>query len=316
MSITFGVSLPSRGLLASPDNLKTTALLVDKFQYESGWVSDHIVIPRSIDSKYPYSSTGASPFSEDQPYFEPISALNFLAGCTNRLKLGTHVLIVPYRNPVLTAKMLATLDYLSEGRLIVGVGVGWMKEEFEALGLDHYAARGIKTDEYLSIYKSVWMDEPSMYNGTDYAIDNVGFSPKPFQTPHPPLWIGGHSKPALRRAAKFGDAWMPIGQRPPAILDPNELSEKYKLIQEMAVDNGRSENSVDLCFSSTISFRDEPDSRDHMMTGIPEQIAADIRLYQDVGVQNFILSFNSEDITELHECIQRFAEDVISLIPR
>ena len=109
---------------------------------------------------------------------------------------------------------------------------------------------------------------------------------------------------------------MPIGQRPPAILDPHELSEKYKLIQEMAVDNGRSENSVDLCFSSTISFRDEPDSRDHMMTGIPEQIAADIRLYQDVGVQNFILSFNSEDITELHECIQRFAEDVISLIPR
>ena len=160
------------------------------------------------------------------------------------------------------------------------------------------------------------MDEPNMYTGTDYLIENVGFSPKPIQTPHPPLWIGGHSKPALRRAAKFGDAWMPIGQRPPAILDPKELSEKYKQIQEMAVSNGRKEDSVDLCFSSTITFSNEPEDRDNMMTGIPEQIAADIRLYQDVGVENFILSFNTEDITELHECIQKFAEDVISLVPR
>lgn len=316
MSITFGVSLPSRGNLASPDNLKTTALLVDKFLYESGWVSDHIVIPRNIDSKYPYSATGASPFSEDQPYFEPISALNFLAGCTTRLKLGTHVLIVPYRNPVLSAKMLATLDFLSNGRLIVGVGVGWMKEEFEALGLNYYEDRGAKTDEYLSIYKSVWTDDPSLYDGSDYSIDNCGFSPKPIQNPHPPIWVGGHSQPALRRAAKFGDAWMPIGQRPPAILAPEELSEKYKQIQEMAMLNGRKEGSVDLCFSSTINFAGSPDDRQNMMSGIPEQIAADIRLYQDVGVKNFILSFNSTDINDLHECIQKFSEDVISLMPR
>ena len=123
--------------------------------------------------------------------------------------------------------MLATLDFLSNGRLIVGVGVGWMKEEFEALGLNYYEDRGAKTDEYLSIYKSVWTDDPSLYDGSDYSIDNCGFSPKPIQNPHPPIWVGGHSQPALRRAAKFGDAWMPIGKRPPAILAPEELSEKY-----------------------------------------------------------------------------------------
>jgi probable F420-dependent oxidoreductase len=315
MGITYGVSLPSRGLLATPDNLMSTAMLIEKYHFDSGWVSDHIVIPKHIESKYPYSPTGASPFIDDQPYFEPISTLNFLAGCTNKIKLGTHVLIVPYRNPVLTAKMLSSLDALSKGRLIVGVGVGWMEEEFEALGLDTYKNRGRITDEYLTMYKQIWTGHQSENHSELYKIQNSTFTPAPDQKPHPPIWVGGHSKAAIRRAAQFGDAWMPIGGRPPSILEPIELAHKYAELNKYLNLYNKPQDSVELCFSSTVTLSNDPEARHSMMCGIPEQVASDIRSYQDVGVRNFIFSFNGTNITQLHENIQRFSEEVLSLIP-
>ncbi len=134
MPVTFGCSLPSRGPMSSPESLRSLAQRSEDLGFDSIWVSDHIILPRQVESFYPYAADGVATFKPDESYYEPLAALNFLAGCTQRVRLGTHVLILPYRNPVLTAKILATLDELSGGRVILGAAVGWMEEELLALG--------------------------------------------------------------------------------------------------------------------------------------------------------------------------------------
>ena len=315
MPITFGCKLPSRGNMASPENLTSLALRAEDLGFDSVWVSDHIILPREVESFYPYASDGVATFTPDEPYYEPISTLNFLAGATNSIRLGTHVLIVPYRNPVLTAKMLSTLDVLSNGRLVVGAGVGWMREEFEALGLDYFTQRGAVTDEYLEIFNELWTNKTPMYDGNFFSIDGGGFLPKPIQKPRPPLWIGGHSKPALRRAAQYGDGWMPIGLRPPAILEPTELYEKIESLKELTVAYGRPEDSVTPCFSTHIALTNKPPKSRTLMQGIPEQIAADIRQYQDSGVKNFIFDFAVTTLADQLEAMEKFSREVITLIP-
>ena len=315
MPVTFGCSLPSRGAMASPDNLRNLAQRAEDLSFDHVWVSDHIIIPHEVASFYPYAADGVAPFQRDNTYFEPLAALNFLAGCTTRVRLGTHVLILPYRNPVLTAKILATLDVLSGGRLILGAGVGWMEEEFQALGLDTYAQRGAVTNEYIRIFKELWTSDHPEFHGEHYAISEAGFLPKPVQKPHPPIWIGGHTNPAIRRAATLGDGWMPIGLRPPAILEPEELAEKIARLRRISARAGRAENAVDLVFSTDCVFQDEPDAHRRMVSGRPEQIAADLRQYQDLGVQHFILSFPAGSAAEQQEAMERFAREVMPLIP-
>ena len=183
MPVTFGCSMPSRGPMSSPDSLRSLAQRAEALAYDSIWVSDHIVLPRQVASFYPYAENGVATFTPDQPYYEPIATLNFLAGCTQRVRLGTHVLIIPYRNPVTTAKQLSTLDVLSGGRVILGAGVGWMEEEFQALGLDTYAQRGAVTDEYLQLYKELWTKEFPEFQGEHFQISGAGFEPKPVQKP-------------------------------------------------------------------------------------------------------------------------------------
>ena len=315
MPVTFGCSLPSRGAMASPDNLRNLAQRAEDLSFDHVWVSDHIIIPHEVASFYPYAADGVAPFQRDNTYFEPLAALNFLAGCTTRVRLGTHVLILPYRNPVLTAKILATLDVLSGGRLILGAGVGWMEEEFQALGLDTYAQRGAVTNEYIRIFKELWTSDHPEFHGEHYAISEAGFLPKPIQKPHPPIWIGGHTNPAIRRAATLGDGWMPIGLRPPAILEPEELAEKIARLRRISARAGRAENAVDLVFSTDCVFQDEPDAHRRMVSGRPEQIAADLRQYLDLGVQHFILSFPAGSAAEQQEAMERFAREVMPLIP-
>ena len=315
MAITFGCSLPSRGPMASPDALRSLAQRAEDLNFDSVWVSDHIILPREVESFYPYSADGVATFNAEQPYYDAIAALNFLAGCTHRVRLGTHVLILPYRNPVVTAKMLATLDVLSQGRLILGAGVGWMEEEFQALGLDTFAQRGAVTNEYIRLFKELWTAEQPEFHGEFYDVSGAGFLPKPVQKPHPPVWIGGHTGPAIRRAAELGDGWMPIGLRPPAILEPEELSEKIARLKRLTVRAGRAEDAVELCFSTDITFEPAAGMDRRMMTGRPEQIAADLRLYQDLGVVNFIFSFPADSVDGQREAMEQFSREVMPLIP-
>ena len=316
MPTTFGTSLPSRGDMASPENLRTLAQRAESLGFDSVWVSDHIILPRKVDSFYPYAADGVATFQPDEDYYEPLAALNFLAGCTQKIRLGTHVLILPYRNPVLTAKMLSTLDVLSGGRLILGAGVGWMEEEFQALGLDTYAQRGAVTDEYIQLFKELWTKDDPVFQGEHYQLSGMGFMPKPVQKPHPPIWIGGHTNPAIRRAAEYGDGWMPIGLRPPAILEPEELAEKIARLRRLTVRAGRPEDAVSLCFSTGVTFDDSPGATRRMMSGRAEQIAADLRQYQDLGVRNFILGFPGESVAALDEAMEQFSKQVMPLIPQ
>ena len=190
-----------------------------------------------------------------------------------------------------------------------------MEEEFQAMGLDTYKERGAVTDEYLQLYKELWTSENPSFDGKYYQISGSGFEPKPAQKPHPPIWIGGHTVPAIRRAAKYGDGWMPIGLRPPAILDPEELGGKIAQLRKLTVEAGRSEDAVELTFSTSVVFNDSDISSRELMQGRPEQIAADIRQYQDLGVSNFIIGLQGNTVPELQENMERFSREVMTLIP-
>ena len=210
----YGFALSGRGPLAEPDALSAIARRGDELGFDWVLTGDHIVVPNSIDSTYPYTEGGEFPGSASGVAMEQLTVLSFLAGQTERIKLVTSVLIVPHRNPLVAAKALATLDVLSKGRLVVGVGAGWMREEFEALDLPPFEERGAVTDEYIRAFKELWSSDNPTFEGKYCRFSDITFLPKPVQQPHPPIWVGGESRPAIRRAAQQGDAWYPIGSNP------------------------------------------------------------------------------------------------------
>jgi probable F420-dependent oxidoreductase len=304
------------GHTASPEAVRTRALQAETLGFDSIWLADHVVIPRHVASSYPYAAGGGSPFDPNLPFYEPISVLNFLAGCTQRVRLGMHVLIIPYRHPVLTAKMLATLDVLSGGRLILGAGVGWMAEEFAALGAPPYEERGAVTDEYLRLFKVLWTEDEPQFHGKFVQVSDVGFLPKPVQKPHPPIWIGGHTGPALRRTAELGDAWAPIGLRPPPLLEPAEMEAKIRQLRSLIRQAGRPEEAVTISFTAPISFAQTASRPRPLLTGSAEEIAADFRQYQALGVTNFNINFPGTSMSEQGEAMERFTHEVKPLIPQ
>ena len=167
-------------------------------------------MPAQTRRALPYTADGVWPGAPTGECFDAIATLAFLAGCTQRIKLLTSVVVVPYRPAVLAAKLFLTADVLSGGRVIAGVGSGWMREEFEALGTPPFDERGAVTDEYLPAWKALWTQARPALDGKYAQFDNVVFAPKPASKPHPPIWVGGESPPALRRAVQFGDGWYPV----------------------------------------------------------------------------------------------------------
>lgn len=197
-----GVHAPHLGRDLDAATIAGFARTCESLGVHSLWVSDHVCWPADIRSRYPYTEDGSFPASPGMGWLDPIGTLTFIAGCTQRVRLGTTVLILPYRPPVATAKQLATLDVVSGGRLILGVGVGWMAEEAAVLGMpwDH---RGARADEQLEIFARLFADETPSYDGEYYNFPSVGFEPKPIQQPLP-VWVGGATPAAFRRAARFG----------------------------------------------------------------------------------------------------------------
>jgi len=318
MAVTFGCVLSQTiyGPTASPAALRTLTQQAEAVGFDAVWFADHIIIPRHVQSFYPYAADGASPFAPDEPFYEPLSVLNFLAGCTQRIRLGTHVLIIPYRNPVLTAKILATVDVLSGGRLILGAGVGWMAEEFQALGVSTYAERGAVTNEYLRLFKELWTQERPHFQGKYYQLSEVGFQPKPVQKPHPPIWIGGHSAPALRRVATLGDGWMPIGLRPHPLLEPAEIEGKIARLRALTRQAGRPEDAVTISFTAPVAFTKTSGTDRALLQGRPDEIAADLRQYQALGVQNFNINLPVGSVSAQQEVMEQFVTEVVPLVPR
>jgi len=307
----FGFPIPTRGSLGTLDTIRRLGRAADEYQYDSIWITDHIVIPKTTQSKYPYSADGSFDLEAAQHYLDAPTVLSYLAGVTDRPALGSSVLILPYRNPVLVAKMVATLDVLSRGRVILAVGVGWMEEEFQALNLTTFQDRGAVTDEYIQILRELWTKEWPTYRGRFFSFEEVRFYPKPVQTPHPPIWIGGHTKAAIRRAARLGDGWHPIGLRPPAGLHPDEFATAAADLRREAEAAGRDPRAITLSFRAPIKLSEALHSNSRMpFIGSPEQIIEDIRTYQRLGVRHLIFDFAGPTVEAIIEQLHRFAEEI------
>ena len=213
----FGFGLPTQTPLGTAANLTRLAQEGEALGFAYATVSDHIVIPRDIHARYPYSETGEFPSGTASPWQDQLTAIAFLAARTQRIHFHTSVMVVPHRPAVLTAKILGTIDFLSEGRLSVGIGAGWMKEEFEAIGAPPFEHRGAVTDEYIRAFRELWTNPNPSFDGKYVKFSNVTFEPKPKQPIQ--IWVGGESPPAVRRAARLGDGWYPIGSNPEFPLD-------------------------------------------------------------------------------------------------
>jgi probable F420-dependent oxidoreductase len=249
----FGFSLPSRGPMATPEHLATLAHKGEELGFGILAISDHIIMPTHVQSTHPYSASGQFDAGGEVQgeYLEQLALLSFLAGITSAAKLLTAVLVLPHRPPVLTAKMLATIDVLSQGRVIVGCGAGWMREEFVALGAPPFEARGAVSNEYIRAFRELWTHDTPTFEGTYCHFSHVLFAPKPVQQPHPPIWVGGESPAALRRAGRLADAWYPIGSNPRfPVGTPEQFAAAAARVQRYAQDAGRDPASVDLAYSA------------------------------------------------------------------
>ena len=292
----FGVWVPNCRHLATVEVIRATAVRAEALGYDSLWVSDHVVVPRANVKNF------------GETVFDPLVTLAVMAGATRHVRLGTTVLIVPYRNPVVTAKMVASLDALSGGRVVLGVGAGWLPAESAMLSVD-FKQRGAMTDEYLETMKELWTNPAPSFAGTYTTLGDVIFEPKPAQRPHPPIWVGGHSPAALRRTVRFGAAWHPIN-RPPEELRAGRtelarLSREHKRATPPAITLRNDVRILKLGESAPASTHGG-----RVMAGEPAALVAQIRELTACGVEELVLEFLAADGRELDAQMTAFAERV------
>lgn len=305
----FGISLFNRGPLARPAHLTAQARRAEALGFDTIAISDHIVIPKVKTGNYPYHPEGEFPLEMSYDYFEPLATLMYILGATSSIKLGTSVLVVPYRNPILVAKMIASVDALSGGRVFLGVGTGWWRDEFEALGIgDHFHDRGARTDEYIRIMRNLWSEETPSFEGRFHQYSNLEFSPKPVQAGGIPIWVGGHTGRALRRAVELGDAWHPIGLRPPVDLSPAELGRARERLHAICEEKGRDPATLPIVLRCALSFSETERST---MVGTPEQILEDIAAYGEQGVSRIIFDLPAPDGAAQMETLERLGTEVL-----
>jgi probable F420-dependent oxidoreductase len=237
-----GVFPPFANPFTTPELLTTLGRAAEERGFHSIWAAEHVVLFDQYRSRYPYAEDGRIPAGGESGILDPLVALGFLAAATRTIRLGTGILLVPQRNPVYTAKEAATVDYLSNGRLDLGVGVGWLAEEFAALGVP-WPRRGDRTREYLGVIRSLWCDPISQYKGEFYELAACRAYPKPVQQPHPPIHFGGESDAALERVAELGQGWYGFN------LEPDELAARLRALDGMLARRGRrrSEIQVSVC---------------------------------------------------------------------
>ena len=313
----FGFSMPTRGPLSSPDSLATLAHRGEELGFGFLSVSDHVVIPKTIQSRYPYTESGK--FMASGECLEQLALLSFVAAQTSAARLLTSVMVLPHRAPILAAKMLATIDVLSGGRLTVACGVGWMREEFEVIGAPPYDERGAVGDEYIRAFKELWTSDNPTFEGRYVSFSDISFEPKPVQRPHPPVWVGGESPPALRRAAVLGDGWYPIGNNPRfPVGTVEQLAQALGSIRRHAEDAGRDPSAIDVAYSA--GWYDDRQAQTlssgerRTFTGTPEQVSGDIHAFEQQGVRHLMLGMQARTLPETLERMERFASEVMPLV--
>jgi len=313
--VDFGIHIGTRGCLTSRENVMAVAQRAEALGYAYLGVADHLIVPVRTGVRYPYTADGIWPGAPTGECFDCIATLAFLAGCTQRLKLLTSVAVVPHRPAVLAAKLFSTADVLSGGRVIAGVGTGWMREEFEALGTPPYEERGAVTDEYLTAWLALWNEPRPALDGKYAKFDNVVFAPKPAARPRLPIWVGGESPPALRRTVKFGDAWYPGSANQTIRLNtPERLRDGVAGLHRVAEKAGRDPATIDvgyLWFAPPVwDAQQGPDGR-QLFTGSSSDMLADAAALEKAGARHTILYPQRPTIEETLEVIQRFGEEVV-----
>jgi probable F420-dependent oxidoreductase len=315
----FGVATVSRGECATREGYLAVAEAAEGLGFGFVSVNDHVVVPRDIASRYPYSETGEWAARTAGECLDQLATLAFLAGRTERVNLLTSVMVVPQRHPVLTAKMLATIDLLSAGRLIVGCGAGWMKEEFEALGAPPFAERGRATDEYLDAFKALWTEDAPSFAGKHVRFGDVIFAPKPARKPHPPIWIGGESAVALKRTVRVGEGWYPASNNPQARLDtPERLAAGVAELHKTARAAGRDPKSIDIGYlvlwPVDWTAHKSPEGARRLFTGSSADMAVDAAALAKVGVRHVALTFQTGTVAETLARMHKFAAEVMPLV--
>jgi len=312
-----GFNAPTAGPLAAPDALVRICTEGEALGFDYATFSDHVVIPADIHSRYPYSDTGEFPAGARAERHEQLTEVAFIAARTSRLRLVTSVMVVPHRPAVLTAKVLATIDVLSGGRLTVGIGAGWLKEEFEAIGAPDFAARGAVTDEYVAAFRTLWTQPAPRFEGRYARFANIIFEPKPVQKPHPPIWVGGESGPALRRAARLGDGWYPIGTNPAHPLDSlARLRAGIARLRRLTEEAGRDPAAVAIAYRMQTFGPDVPakasDGERRLFSGGPAEIVADLHALRELGVSHADFNFGGATAEATLDAMHRFRDEVIA----
>lgn len=312
----FGVHIGTRGCLTTRENIMAMASSAEANGYAIIGVADHLIVPVHTDVRYPYTADGVWPGAPTGECLDAIATLTFLAGFTQTIRLLTSVLVVPHRPAVLTAKLLNTADVLSGGRVIAGIGSGWMKEEFAALETAPFEDRGAVTDEYIRAWKTLWTDDRPSMDGKHVRFDNVVFKPKPASKPHLPIWVGGESAPALRRAAAVGDGWYPVSNNAQILMNtPDLLKAGIGRLHRAAEKIGRDPADIDIAYVWFMppqwSAKTGADGKRQMFTGSAADMQEDAAAFAAAGVKHLIVYLQQPTIAATLDVQQRFAEDVI-----
>ena len=289
----FGVCLPQYGREVSFDDLRSVATDAEALGFDSVWASDHIVTPEHM-------SANIGPI-----FFDAFVVLSHVSAITQRVSLGTTVMVTPYRNPLVAAKIIASLDSLSGGRVILGIGAGGAPDEFAALGVPE-SQRGARTNEYLAAMVELWTTDPSSYQGRFVNFENVRFAPKPAQQPNPPIWVGGRSDAALRRAVRFGQAWHPT------YVAMDVLRERMERLAEFSEDAGRTAPPattlhLSVAFEEAVST---PSDR-RAGRGTPAQVADDLAIYDSIGIPDIVCNFRASNTDDVRRAMDTFAREVM-----
>jgi probable F420-dependent oxidoreductase len=294
----FGVTIPNNWGIEDPQQVLAMGPLAESLGYDSVWVMDHLFNNGYIRERL-----------DDKPYYHPMATLSHLSATTRRVALGTSVLVLPYHNPIELAKYTATLDQMSGGRVILGVGVGAMTEEFEALGIS-MRERGALTNECINVMKELWTNPDPTYDSQRWHFAELKFSPKPLQKPHIPLWVGGSSAGALKRAATMGDGWHPSG------LSPEEFKLKRQDINKLATDAGRDPAGLTMSVRVEVEAHGGPSSqraqnRARLSGDDSDGMIAGLRAYQEAGVDHVVLALNTGELPRIKDLMSMIAEKVM-----
>jgi probable F420-dependent oxidoreductase len=284
-----GVHVPIFGPLANADNILAVARRAEALGFDSVWSSDHVVMPARVESRYPYSPTGQFLVPTDATWFDPLIPLAAIASVTTRVRLGTSCVIVPYRNPLVLAKMVSSLDCLCHGRLIFGCGAGWMKEEFDALGVP-FKERGARTDESLDIMRLLWREGTGSFQGRFYQFADMHLNPKPIQRPGPPVWIGGSSDAALRRVLRRGDGWHP------SRITPEDFRARLAVLREMAAREEKDLGRIALCPKTSYDRCND---------------LGTFMAFKTAGATDMLIDFLTDKLDDLYRGLESMARDIL-----